>query len=439
MFPTLSPLQQFLARQWLRLAISSLAIAGIFSILLVLMRAPYVESVVPYHDFFRTALIVHVDLSVLVWMLSMNGMLWSMMTQERWKMVGKTAFILALMGTLLMALSAFTGNARPLLNNYIPVLQTPVFFIGLSLFTCGILFQAAITLMQRPKFDNMLLVGGYFSAWITVIALLCFALSYRNMTAYLVHGTVGIQQFYEWVFWGGGHILQFTYTQGMVVAWWALAASIGIAMPKKLRLLLEINLLAVIPMPFVVFFYSIDSAEYTNYFTDHMRYLGGIVPLIAFIPLALSWKTMSPEYVQSPERAALLCSVLLFITGGALGHLISGSNVSIPAHYHGSIVGVTLALMGLAYVALPQLGFGKVDGKLAFWQPYVYAVGQLLHISGLSWSGGYGALRKTPGAVISLQAKAGMGLMGLGGLIAVIGGLMFVIVAIKALRARPVR
>jgi cytochrome c oxidase subunit 1 len=48
--------------------------------------------------------------------------------------------------------------------------------------------------------------------------------------------------------------------------------------------------------------------------------------------------------------------------------MIRGVNVVIPAHYHGSIVGITLAFMGLAYVLLPRLGFAaadRQDGALA--------------------------------------------------------------------------
>jgi hypothetical protein len=122
-----------------------------------------------------------------------------------------------------------------------------------------------------------------------------------------------------------------------------------------------------------------------------------------------------------------------------LGYLIHGVNVVIPAHYHGSTVGVTLAFMGLAYVLLPTLGFGRAEGRMAIWQPYVYGAGQLIHVLGLAWSGGYGVQRKVAGAeqmLTTLPQKVGMGMMGLGGLIAVIGGLMFVLVCLQAMSRR---
>jgi heme/copper-type cytochrome/quinol oxidase subunit 1 len=138
-------------------------------------------------------------------------------------------------------------------------------------------------------------------------------------------------------------------------------------------------------------------------------------------------------------RASLFMSMLLFAYGGILGLMIEDQNVVIPAHYHGSIVGTTLAFMGLAYLWLPRFGYGEVaHTKLAFWQPILYGGGQIIHISALAWSGGYGVLRKTPGAELPASAKAAMGLMGLGGLIAIIGGFLFVVVVARAVyRRRP--
>ena len=60
-------------------------------------------------------------------------------------------------------------------------------------------------------------------------------------------------------------------------------------------------------------------------------------------------------------------------------------------------------------------------------------VGQLLHVAGLALAGGYGVLRKTPGGDIALSAKIYMGMVGGGGLVAIIGGLMFVYICVKNL------
>ena len=127
--------------------------------------------------------------------------------------------------------------------------------------------------------------------------------------------------------------------------------------------------------------------------------------------------------------------MLLFGIGGGIGFLISGSNVTVPAHYHGSIVGITLAFMGLVFHLLPRLGFRAVEGRAARWQPCIYGTGQLMHITGLAWSGGYNVARKSTGAERGFEQIAGMGLMGLGGLISIVGGVLFLVLVYLSMRS----
>ena len=95
--------------------------------------------------------------------------------------------------------------------------------------------------------------------------------------------------------------------------------------------------------------------------------------------------------------------------------------------------------MGLTYHLLPTLGYAHPSGWMARSQPWIYGSGQLLHIGGLAVSGAMGIQRKTAGAAQGLdtwQAKTAMGVMGIGGLLAVIGGILFVLVVIRALMHR---
>ena len=103
------------------------------------------------------------------------------------------------------------------------------------------------------------------------------------------------------------------------------------------------------------------------------------------------------------------------------------------------MVGVTLAFMGLTYILLPELGFGRPENLTARLQPGIYAFGQLLHIGGLAYSGAMGIQRKTAGEAQGLDAfstKLAMGVMGIGGLLAIIGGILFVLVVVSALIRR---
>jgi heme/copper-type cytochrome/quinol oxidase subunit 1 len=209
--------------------------------------------------------------------------------------------------------------------------------------------------------------------------------------------------------------------------------------------LFALALLAVFVTPYAYLAHDIASVEHRNLLTWGMRAGGGpaIVPIGLAVVLALRG-ARSATAAERPLRAALLASVLLFAAGGLIGVFIQGSNVRIPAHYHGCIVGVTLALMGLVVHLLPRLGYGTPSSRLAALQPWVYGAGQLMHIVGLVWSGGYGVQRKVAGAEQVLRSAsevAGMALMGLGGAVAIVGGVLFVVVVIAAMRpsARPPR
>ncbi|MEW8470886.1 MAG: hypothetical protein AB2637_20280, partial [Candidatus Thiodiazotropha sp.] len=68
--PTPGQRQRGLVVKWLQLGVLALGLAGLFALLLVLSRTPGSEAFFPWVDFFRTALVVHVDQSVLIWFLA---------------------------------------------------------------------------------------------------------------------------------------------------------------------------------------------------------------------------------------------------------------------------------------------------------------------------------------------------------------------------------
>jgi hypothetical protein len=431
-----------LARGWLWLAMAALVGSGLFSILLVASRTPGVNRLLPAADFFHVALVVHVDLSVLVWFVAVAGMLWSLAASARGLRSGWTALGLAAVGAAAMALAPFFGGGTPVMANYIPVLTGPLFIAGLVLFGAACALLVLRTLAQAPRlgldFDGRgaLRFGLNAAAVATAVALLAFAWSWVVVTPALEG-----KAYYEILFWGGGHALQFTWTLLMLVGWLWLASACGARIPLSPRvalLMFALALAAVFVTPVAYLAYDVASVEHRAMLTWAMRLGGGVsilpVGLAAVVGLAAA-PALAPQ--ARPWRAALLASVLLFAAGGLIGVFITGSNVRIPAHYHGCIVGVTLALMGLVYHLLPALGYAAPQGRMAVAQPWVYGLGQLMHIVGLVWSGGYGVQRKVAGAEQVLRTPgevAGMGLMGLGGAIAIVGGLLFVVVVLRAMR-----
>ena len=477
------PMTSSLARYWLLLGVTALAIAGLFSLVLVIARTPSLSNLPLFAELFHKSLVVHVDLSVLVWFLAIACMMWSLLAEGSrsvFPLLEEGALISFALGMVCLMLSPLDGKAAALMSNYIPVITSPVFFLGLSLLMCGVMLMLVKVLTtghprgrQAPpgilcnwikipaspmaREDDIISYAVYCGALIAAIAVMAFIWSYRG----LAHD-FDPQQYYELLFWGGGHTLQFLHVQMVMVCWLLLAHNCppplrgrvgwgvchkllskwlppSLTLPLKgggnfLSLLFSIGLAASLVVPLIYMFYEVNSVEHRSYFTQMMILGGGTAPtILALLLLRPLWRGR----IKNALWSSLCMSLLLFIYGGLLGGMIQGQNVVIPAHYHGSIVGVTLAFMGAAYLYLPVFGYRDVaQWRLAFWQPIIYGGGQLMHISGLAWSGGYGVLRKTPGGMdaLSTGVKAAMGFMGLGGLIAIIGGFMFVIVVWKSVK-----
>jgi hypothetical protein len=430
---------------WLFLGLAALVIGGLFTILIVLSRTPFFQEIIPWVDFFRTALVVHVDLTVLVWFLAFSGVLWSYNSASQCLRCGWAALLLASVGTFIITISPFTGESHPLMSNYIPVLQSNVFFIGLGLFGLGftllVIRMLMTTLATRSNSGGDVLRFGMFVAVVaSFFALGALMMSYLGIN----EGFTG-EAYYDRLFWGSGHILQFSHTQLMLVAWLWLATVSGAYLrltPRVVLILFILGLSPVLMVPLIYYSFDVSSGEHMFWFMQLMKYGGALaaVPIGLATTLAIieRWKPITGFEI---ERSALIFSILLFGVGGFIGFMISGSDVRVTAHYHGSIVGVTLAFMGMTYHLLPQLGFRKVSGKAARWQPGIYGTGQLMHIIGLAWSGGYGVQRKTAGAeqgLEKIEQIAGMGLMGLGGLISIIGGVIFLVVVYQAIKPEKI-
>jgi len=213
---------------WLMLGLASLVGAGVFSILLVLARTPVIQKITPFIDFFRIALVVHVDLSVLIWLLSIAGVMWSLSSSRDLPGWDRLSFWLAAAGTVIVIIAPFAGAADPLMNNYVPLLRHPLFYTGLGLFTAGIgshLVRSAITrsgLKGALDGTAALQFGITLAAVTTAAAIAAFIASWAG-TPRTMDGAV----YFEFLFWGGGHVLQFTHTLLMMVAWVVLAHASG--------------------------------------------------------------------------------------------------------------------------------------------------------------------------------------------------------------------
>ncbi len=425
------------SRRWLIAGVVALALAGIFSIVLVVARTPQIKANPVFAELFHKALVVHVDLSVLVWFFAMGAML---MARTHAGRLHTAALITTYASIALISASAFDPRAVVYMSNYIPVITSPLFFAGLALFFVAMFLVSLRTLLTpRPSIADAYGWAARGLALIFLMSLAGFFTAYHAMPT-IIEG----EQYHEYLFWSGGHILQFAFTTLLMCGWLVLFRAIKPEATMNTRvcgwLFLFNTVLAAVGM--IGFFYEPSSLEYRQFFTRHMIFAGSVMPVLMGGYLlrchAAAWRHPDPaiqrDNIRKTLTPSLTMSLILFIYGGLLAMTITGQDARIPAHYHGAIVAVTIALMGMAYAWLPITRCLRTTK----WQPIVYGVGQIMHISGLAYSGGYGALRKTPGAEgLPIDAVIALGFMGIGGLMAIVGGLLFVATMAYHLKAKP--
>jgi cytochrome c oxidase subunit I len=411
---------------WFILSVLALAFSGLYSFLPYTLRTPFLAKLLNMDNLFNLSLMVHVNLGVLVWFLSCNAMFMTIVNKERFSSASLIAFLSSMTGTIFIIASPFIGESEPIKNNYIPILHNLAFILGISLFLSGILLQSLLTIFSFDQIKrNPINLTIYISSLIFIVASICLAQSAMQLKTLAETRFMDMLEYYELLFWGAGHVLQFNYVQLIIIVWILVADKFNI--PEKLFSSFQwLNFILIASCIFPYWIYPLDSVESYDFFTSHMRYTGGI--LLAIIG---AWILFKCPPRKPLEISIFGTSIFMILSGGIIGYLITGANVTIPAHYHGVIIGITIGLMGLFYLLLPKMGFQRVKSKSAIWQLLLYTIGQFIHILALAISGGYGALRKSPGVELTMKAKIFMGIMGIGGTIALIGGIAFVVLIFK--------
>ncbi len=435
---------------WLMLAVFSLVFAGIFAFMVAMARTPVIEDFLPLgRDYIYVALVGHVDMAVVIWFLAFEGFLWALTSTRNigervWSAtLGWAALIISFAGMFLVGFSALFGAGKGIIVNYIPLLSAPYFYAGLLLFALGITLNLVNTLatLVRAKLNGKTLpvvtFGMACSAGAVAAAFICFGLA-----GYYLSARPAPVWDYERFFWGGGHMLQFANTIAMSAAWIYLCRLVLSREPLSAgvsKLLFIVYMLFVLPAPFIYFLQDINSPLYKDSFTALMQW--GLGPsTIVFILAALGLILRGGRSWKDPAFSSLVLSMAIFMLGGIIALTIRGTNTKIPAHYHCVIGAVTIAFMGLFYEIVPAFGRTLWSRKMSAVQPWLYSLGIVLFAVGLFIAGEHGVARKTYGAAQNLNSigkVVGMSIMGIGGIVAIAGGVTFVLNALLTLLGRP--
>lgn len=443
------------SKRWLGLAVASLLLAGMLSLLLVIGRLPGLHELFTDPLFFKRCLVVHVDLALIVWFYSFLTALYLLVpTRSPSRFPTRAGSAIGFLGVALMVGAAGIPGAEPVLANYVPMVDTPLFAAGLVVFGLGV----TASLLSRRLLPGSETGGAFFpmppSARVGVRAgALAFLIAGLTFAASALVTSPGLppEGYWELVAWGGGHVLQFASVAGMLAAWSILLGLATGEDPVDRRVavaLFAVLLLPTLVAPMVALG-GTTTATYRETFTLMMRW--GIFPVVLVylvlciraVRRARRTRRLEGPWWRDGYVLAFATSAGLTLTGFVIGAMIRGSNTMVPAHYHASIGAVTVAYMAVTYPLLRAfrmpLPHGRVGRKLVRWQPAAFGLGQIVFAIGFGFAGTQGAARKVYGAeqqVRTLGEQIGLGVMGVGGVVAILGGVFFLYVVVRAWMSR---
>jgi cytochrome c oxidase subunit 1 len=401
--------------------------------------------------------------------------------------LGWLAWALMVLGMLTVNLMVVQGRADVLFTSYPPLQAHPLYYLGIILFAVGALivtslFFATLVVARRENTYEgsipLVSFGALTAAIIAVITLLHGAAIYIPTFLWSLGYMSMDPQVYRMVWWGLGHSSQQINVAAHVSIWYLLAGLTvgGVVVNEKIS-----------RMAFVLYvlFISMASAHHLLvdpgmgpawkvWNTSYAMYLAVLASMVHgfTVPAGIEMGQRLRGYTRStfewlkqapwsdPGFSGAALSVVIFgflggITGVTIGteqiNIIAHNTLRVPGHFHTTVVGGTaLAFMAVTYYVLPLI-FKK---RVAFWglakiQPYLFGIGIVILSMSMIFQGIFGVPRRHwdvsfANAPFPVEYHPAVQLfqasMGLGGLLAIAGGLAYVAIAVVSVFfGRPFR
>ena len=225
--------------RWLVLSLIVLGTAGLFALPLAFGRAPGLSDLFPWFVAnFHRFLVVHVDYSFVVFFLCVFAAVANVTVYRlsggspKYLILQYIAFRGSVVAIAGMFIPVFImPEGEPVMSNYVPVIQNPMFYAALVILAISMGLQALMVLLNltnRPADEvkthgfgiDMLSLAGVAAAIFYLLALGQFLYAWS-----LLDGAPLSHQFNEDLFWAGGHVLQFVNVALLIAAWYAVAGT----------------------------------------------------------------------------------------------------------------------------------------------------------------------------------------------------------------------
>jgi len=382
------------------------------------------------------------------------------------------------LGAVLVEVMVFTGKADVLFTSYVPLQADPLYYLGIILFAVGALivvglFFAALVVAKREKTYEgsipLVSFGALTAAIIAAITLIHGAIVYIPTFTWAMGWTAQPDpSFYRLIFWALGHSSQQINVAAMVSIWYFLAGVTvgGVVLNEKMSRIAFVLYILFISMA-SAHHLLVDPAfgpAWKIWNTSYFMYMAVLASMIHgfTVPAGIEmgqrlrgytkglfqWLNKAPW--SDPGFSGMFLSLVIFgflggTTGVTLGteqiNMIAHNTMRIPGHFHTTVVGGTaLAFMAVTYYLIPLIFRKEVSlWRWAKYQPYTFAIGITIASVSMIMLGILGVPRRhyditfadAPFSVVfPPSADIFMATLGIGGILATIGGLLYIAIAV---------
>ena len=463
----------------------SLLIAGVLGVLVALTRWPAVHLLPA--DSFYMVLTAHGIGALIFWVIffeiailyfASSTLLRCRLATPRWAWLG---FILMVVGSITTLVTVLKGGSSVMMTSYAPMPAQPTFYLGLILFAVGALigvfvfFGTLVVAKDENTYQgsvSLVTFGAITAAIIAVFTIASGAIilipTFLWSLGYIGHIDALM---YRVIWWGLGHSSQQINVAAHVAVWYLIAGVVFNARPMSEKVSRSAYLLYILFLQLASAHHILVdpgiSSEWKVFNTSYAMYLAVLASMIhgLTVPGAIEvaqrhkgftngmfeWLRKAPW--DNPVFSGMFISLVGFgflggISGVVMGteqiNIIIHNTIYVPGHFHATVVlGTTMAFMALTYLLIPVLfRRAMIFPQMAKWQPYVFGLGMTIVALFLMGAGTLGVARRHwdmgfAGNPLGFQypgtAYVLMGIAGIGALLAMLGGAMYLIVTVGSI------
>ncbi|MDP2808862.1 MAG: cbb3-type cytochrome c oxidase subunit I [Rhodocyclaceae bacterium] len=463
----------------------ALLVGGIMALGVILTRWPAIKLLPA--DMFYLVLTAHGVDMLLIWIIffEMAVLYFASSTLLRCRLatpkIAWAGFWLMAIGAVMGNYAVLAGESSVMFTSYVPMQASPFFYLALILFAVGALigcfvFLGTLVVAKREKsYEGSIPLVTFGALTACIIAIFTIATGAAILIPTLLWSAGFIKeidpQLYRLVWWGMGHSSQQINVSAHVAIWYLIAAVVFGAEPLSEKVSRFAFFLYILFLQLASAHHLLSdpgmSAEWKVLNTSYFMYFAVLASMIHgfTVPGAIEAAQRKKGYNNglfewlrkapwgNPIFSSMFLSLIMFgFLGGISGVVVGTEQLNmlmhntfyVPGHFHATVVcGTTLAFMGVTYLLVPTLFKREmIAPKLCQIQPYLFGISMGVLSLVMMGAGTLGVSRRHwdmafSGAPFQYEwpgaAYLMMGLTGIFGVIAILGGALWILLVVGSL------